>query len=387
MKNVAVIYHFFALYREPIVRTLSSNSDNGLRYRMYSDFSSESDIAVIDPGLSKVDRDEGGLPWRRLKNLWFRNVFLWQKGLLRLSLNRDYTCLIFLGNMYFLSTWVAAIFGRMTGKRVLFWTHGFIREDEGMKGRLRTLFYRLAHGLLLYGNRSREIAIRKGFSQENLYVIYNSLDYSKQKKIRESIACDSPQNTKKKLFANPDLPLLMFVGRLTPQKRLDLILAAAKELERSGCEVNVLFVGDGRERQALTLLVDELNMNERVYFYGSCHDEQQLAPLIMAADLCVAPGEVGLTAMHALAYGTPVITHNDFSNQMPEYEAIVEGASGTFFTRGDKDDLAQKIRNWLDNAPAREVVARQCTQVIENRYNPDFQRKMINRAVLGMSPP
>ena len=62
--------------------------------------------------------------------------------------------------------------------------------------------------------------------------------------------------------------------------------------------------------------------------YGETFDEAEISKLLNHADLCVSPGNVGLTAMHALAYGVPVATHNDFKNQMPEFEAITPGKTG-----------------------------------------------------------
>ena len=44
----------------------------------------------------------------------------------------------------------------------------------------------------------------------------------------------------------------------------------------------------------------------------------------------VSPGNVGLTAIHSLSYGTPVLTHNNFNNQMPEVESIQPGFNGYF---------------------------------------------------------
>ena len=55
---------------------------------------------------------------------------------------------------------------------------------------------------------------------------------------------------------------------------------------------------------------------------GECYSEETNAKLIYNADLCVAPGNIGLTAIHVMMFGCPAITHNDFKWQMPEFEAI-----------------------------------------------------------------
>ena len=104
----------------------------------------------------------------------------------------------------------------------------------------------------------------------------------------------------------------------------------------------------------------------------------------MSANLTVSPGQVGLTAMHSLAYGTPVITHDDPAHQMPEWEAIVPGKTGDLFKRGDALDLAATIRKWCVNPWPDDDVRSQCMAVIEQHYNPQFQQQVINRAVAGL---
>ena len=59
--------------------------------------------------------------------------------------------------------------------------------------------------------------------------------------------------------------------------------------------------------------MENLNLQDQIWFYGACYDESKLGELIFNADLCVSPGNVGLTAVHSMGYGTPVITHNNFA--------------------------------------------------------------------------
>ena len=87
---------------------------------------------------------------------------------------------------------------------------------------------------------------------------------------------------------------------------------------------------------------DRPALNQNVCFFGPCYDEFEIGMLIYNAALCVSPGNVGLTAIHSLSYGTPVISHNDFKHQMPEFEAIVPGETGAFFIANDLNSLEPK---------------------------------------------
>ena len=118
-------------------------------------------------------------------------------------------------------------------------------------------------------------------------------------------------------------------------------------------------------------------------FYGESFDELANARLIYAADICVAPGEVGLTAMHALVYGTPVITHNAFAQQMPEFEAIVPNFSGAFFEHDSVADLVVCISKWLDGSDSRMEIRKRCRSIIHRYFNTESQREVIDAAVCG----
>ncbi|MDQ9823525.1 glycosyltransferase, partial [Acinetobacter sp. 163] len=65
----------------------------------------------------------------------------------------------------------------------------------------------------------------------------------------------------------------------------------------------------------------------------------------------------GLTAIHALSFGCPIITHNNFSEQMPEFEAIKPSKTGYFYQQGDVADLKDKIRKVIsaDEKTRKEV--------------------------------
>ena len=92
---------------------------------------------------------------------------------------------------------------------------------------------------------------------------------------------------------------------------------------------------------------------------------------------------VGLTAMHSLAYGTPVITHDDEMFQSPEWEIILPGSNGGFFRRGDARDLARAIREWTGSEFTSEDTRRRCHCMLDRIYNADFQRRAFDWAVGG----
>ena len=375
MKNVAIVYHFFAHYRHGIIQELCLNS--AINYIFVGDLKDPLNSGIKSANVIPSDHFIFAPCYH------WRSVLI-QKGLLRLALKKDIGTIIFLGDPHYLVTWISAALARICKKRVLYWTHGWTRDERNGKDKVRCLYYAIAHGLLLYGDHAKKLASRRGFRPENLYVIGNSLDYENQKKSRHRVTPAITGYVRSKLFEVPQRPMLICSCRLRKKKRLDLLLDAMVILEKAGTPMNLLLVGDGPEKSRLEAIVAENNL--AVKLLGACYEEDLLSVLTMAADLTVAPGEVGLTAMQSMAYGTPVITHDDKENQGPEWEAIVPGKTGDFFLRDNSNDLARVISRWLNTRKTREQVRSACYEIIEKKYNPKVQRLAIERAVHGLPP-
>jgi len=376
-KNVAIIYHYLAHYREPIFSEICKENSS-VKYTIFSDkISNIKNLVTIDP-----NKSETTINWEFIVNKWFFNKYLWQKGLITVCLNKKFDSIIFLGNPYFISTWLGVILAKLMGKRVFMWTHGFLRYEKNLIGFIRLIFYRLSDGLFVYGNRAKEILVKKGYNKDRIHVLYNSLDFNKQINNYSNIEISLLSSLKNKYFGNSNLPTILWIGRLVKDKKIELIIHALKRLVENHVHLNLLVIGDGPEKTSLIDLTKKLSLDKRVFFYGPCHDEEILAPLITLSDLCVSPGPVGLTALHSMTYGVPVLTNNNFDKQKPEFEVIKPGITGDFFQENDLDDLCDKIKKWI-NVVNREQVAKNCQNVIHECWNPAYQKNLLEKVFTG----
>ncbi len=311
---------------------------------------------------------------------YFHNInfgrFYWQSRAVSLLWSR-YTDLFTTGTHNCLSAWLIILLAPLFGKRVYLWSHGAYGDERGLKRWLTRWKMNRVAGSLLYGNYARRLLLEMGVRPQKLHVFYNSLAYDEQRALRQDI---HPTPIYQDHFAN-QLRNLVFIGRLTSGKKLDLILQAMTYLRAQGETVNMTFVGGGEALGKLQNEVQSAGLQENVWFYGPCYDERQIAELLYNADLCVSPGNVGLTAIHAMTFGTPVISHNDFVRQMPEFEAIQEGLTGAFFTEGDARSLAQSVSLWFSRCTDRDEIRRCCYDVIDTKYNPHEQIKAIRRVI------
>jgi len=103
--------------------------------------------------------------------------------------------------------------------------------------------------------------------------------------------------------------------------------------------------------------------------------------------VCVVPGGVGLTGMHAMGVGVPVVSHGDLDVQKPECEAIVEGRTGATFTRGNADDLASTLAGLFADSDKLVAMRENCFKLMDTFFNPAYQGKVICNAVDGVPNP
>lgn len=305
-----------------------------------------------------------------VKNKTFiKKPLYFQKGVLKLLFNRDYKLFLMLGEYICASTWLMLLFSKLFRKRIYLWSHGWYGKETKIREIIIKIFFSMAEGIFLYGNYAKQLMIEKGFDETKLHVVYNSLSYDQQIILRNHI---NKSNIYFDKFNNNNKNLI-FVGRLTKIKKLDLLIEALNILNLGEKYFNLTFIGEGEEMDNLIDLTKRFNLQENIWFFGASYDENELSNLIYNADLCVSPGNVGLTAIHAMTYGTPVITHNYFEYQMPEFEAIIENQTGAFFTYNNSSSLAKVIEDWFLNNPNRERVRQSCYNIIDNHYNPHFQ--------------
>ncbi len=310
----------------------------------------------------------------------FRNYdfgpFYFQKGAISLAF-KNYKNYLTPGDYHCISNWILFFFCKLLKKKIIIWTHGWHGNESFGKIILKKIYYSFANDILLYGDYAKELMIKAEFNKNKLHVIYNSLDYDVQLQIRKNL---KPTNIYNLHFKNKNKNLI-YIGRLTKRKNLTLLLYALNYLKGNSLNFNLTIIGDGEEKKSLVDLANKYDLSQNLWFYGACYDETKNAEMIYNSDLCVSPGDIGLTAVHAMMYGIPVISHDKFSNHGPEFEAINEGLTGGFFEHNNYKSLAEKINEWFQTEPSRESTQKKCYEIIDSKYNPHYQIEILKKVL------
>ena len=307
----------------------------------------------------------------------FIGPFYWQSGSIRLVF-KPYKYYILDGEPFCLSSWVILVLCRLLGKRTIAWTHGWYGREGLIKGMIKKIFYKQFSTLMLYNRYAMRLMEDIGFDRNRMFCIANSMDSDREKALRTTL---KPSDVYASHFKN-NLPTVIYCGRIQKWKKLEMLIDSMKMLKDEGRPVNVVFIGKDVEGVNLESYAKQQGLQANVWMYGPCYDDRIIGQLFFDAAVCVSPGNVGLTAIHALSFGCPVITHNDFSYQNPEFEAINPGVTGDFFEKDNTRSLADFMSKWTSKTPAqREETRHKAYNEIDRLWNIHYQIKTIKEVL------
>jgi glycosyltransferase involved in cell wall biosynthesis len=154
-----------------------------------------------------------------------------------------------------------------------------------------------------------------------------------------------PAATRAALGVAPDAKVLLFAGRLAPQKAVDDLIAALDLLQHVRPGVVTWIAGDGPERPRLEGLARAFDLGGRVRFLGHRED---VPALLAAADALVLPSRFeGLpnVVLEAMAAGKPVVA----TAAPGTAELVVDGETGRLVPVGVPRELARALRAVVDD--------------------------------------
>ena len=157
-------------------------------------------------------------------------------------------------------------------------------------------------------------------------------------------------------------PELLYVGRLSPEKGLDVLLDAVRHVD--GLRVRLL--GEGRSRAALEAQVASMALGGRVQFQGFCDD---VRPYLGAAQVLVLPSfreGLPMALIEAVAAGLPVVASR--VGGIPQL--VRDGDNGLLVPPGDAPALAAALTRMRDQLGAFRARAVAGAASVRDAYSP-----------------
>lgn len=185
---------------------------------------------------------------------------------------------------------------------------------------------------------SRFIAgeLKKHGYKGKLHVISNGIDP------------DFTYRKMEKPAAYADKFIILMIGRLSIEKRQDVLIRAIK-LSRHADRLTLVLAGKGPRKKQLQRLIRKLEVPAAIRFF----EKKDLLDMIAVSDLYVHAADMEIEAMscmEAFAGGLVPVIANSHKSATPQF-ALDERS---LFRAGDPQDLARKIDYWIEHEDERK---------------------------------
>jgi glycosyltransferase involved in cell wall biosynthesis len=252
---------------------------------------------------------------------------------------------------------------KLRRRPVLLWGQGGDKDEDrgallgvaaGLGSRLKAAAARSANGYIAYTAGGRERLLAGGADPDRVFVVRNTLDVEGEIKLHLEAAEIPEQRLREELGLRPDSVVLLFVGRVYAEKRLDELVSLLRELRRRGLDENAVeavALGDGPDlervrREAVGLA--------GLRFAGEVRDRETVARYMRVAAALVIPGKVGLAVNHALAHGVPILTRES-TLHAPEFEYL--SPDNSVVVAGGFEQFAAEVAAFVASPERRERLA------------------------------
>jgi glycosyltransferase involved in cell wall biosynthesis len=172
----------------------------------------------------------------------------------------------------------------------------------------------------------------------------------------------------RELDITPKSRVLLYVGRLSPEKNVETLIREFGLLRRNN--IHLLIVGYGSDKQRLEKSKDMAEGGERIRFLGRRDDVERFYSI---ADIFVSPSKhepFGQVILEAMAAGLPCIA---YKMTLPEYEVASEemiehGVSGYCVNPRDRDELRQRLLYLIDHPDVGKKMGEAGRRICERKF-------------------
>lgn len=360
MKKVLLVQPILSHYRESLFELLVNDPDIDFKI-----------IAGNKLNKVKVFKSKSKSIETSLINYTFNirnHKFYYQKGIFKAIMKYKPTNIILGGpDFHFISTIVLSFYIIFFTKTKLhFWTHGYSKSSSKIKFKITQYFYSKAASIYTYEqDGKREIISKMKIDANKIIIVKNCLndcDYGFNKIIEENKKETSKLN-------------IIFSGRLTKQKRVDILIKATEKLIKEKVAIKCVIIGGGEHKMELENLAKNLGLDTIIEFKGALYDKDVEA-YFRSSDIFVLPGKVGLSIVHALSYGLPIIT-TSLPIHSPEAAILKQDINAFYFNGESSRELAKTLLNFNNRIKKNNInLKNNCLNSIkENGYIPKAMKE------------
>lgn len=182
----------------------------------------------------------------------------------------------------------------------------------------------------------------------------------------EALAPAERAGLRRTLAGEADRPLLLAVGRLTPQKGYADLLTAMGHLRERYPNFRLAIAGQGELAVGLQARIDELGLGAQVQLLGVRSDVPRL---LAASDVYVSASQwegLPVALLEAMAAGLPCV-----ATAVGEVPHLLTPASGVCVPVGAPAQMAAAVADLLDQPARRQALGRAAQDYVARHHNPE----------------
>jgi glycosyltransferase involved in cell wall biosynthesis len=159
-----------------------------------------------------------------------------------------------------------------------------------------------------------------------------------------------------------DEPLVMFVGRVVPEKRVETLIEVMGTSGFDGVKLAIVGPIDEGYRAELVSKVDA-QVRKNIVFTGAVPYEE-LPSYFSAADVGVWPGDGAISIIDAMACGLPVVLSRSESTSH-----LISAGNGEAYSEGDSDNLSEVLQSIIFDSEKLTEMSRLSRNSAENIFD------------------
>jgi 1,4-alpha-glucan branching enzyme len=160
---------------------------------------------------------------------------------------------------------------------------------------------------------------------------------------------------------------IVFLGRLVPEKGVQVLIAALPQILQTVGPVKLLIAGKGPYQPELESLADRLGVAGQVHFLGFVNDDARNR-LLCEATVAVFPSlyePFGIVALEAMAAGVPLVVSDTGGLR----DVIEHGVDGYLAPPGDAHMLARYVSELIKNPELAQHFARRARRNVVTKFD------------------
>ena len=317
----------------------------------------ELDVYFSDASLGILTKSKKKYTWaHKIGNLiQILPGLYWQFGALAINISKS-DCVVVCGAPRNLTTILILLKAKFRNIKTVWWGQYWSSTSKKYRQRIRLVISKLSTSLLFYTDLEVNKFKKEGWiSNQQIGALNNGIDISEIAKKRiKYVAKERSLN-------------VLFIGRITKKANLELLIDAFKILNSSKYKLDI--IGEGPLLNKLREKVDILEIKHLVNFHGAMKDENKISKIANNTSIFIYPGSVGLSLIHAMAYGLPAIVHDNEYHHMPEIAAFKNNLTGMFFKENSAQNLSSTLVELMKSETLREKMSLNSLKTLEKNFN------------------